>query len=189
MQHENRKGECPKGSAQRVSCQCHKCCIQYQYTKSSANVQPLSGKCILKGRCLEQCTFSARLLPLLGLAKRSPWWYNENRLPKGIRPFFGASFVIPHGVTSIARSAFKNCERLVSVTIPDSVTDIDEFAFRACESLTSVTIPDSVSFIDGSAFENCESLVSVTIPDSVRGIELGAFRNCEKLTSVTIGRG
>ena len=88
--------------------------------------------------------------------------------------------------TSIANSAFNNCDKLTSVTIPDSVTKIGINAFRNCTKLTSVTIPNSVTKIEQATFYDCSGLTSVTIPNSVTEIGIGAFQNCTKLTSVTI---
>ena len=89
-------------------------------------------------------------------------------------------------VTSIGKSAFRQCPGLTSVTIPNSVTSIGSNAFYGCKGLTSVTIPNSVTIIGNEAFSNCSGLTSVTIPNSVTSIGGAAFAGCSGLTSVTI---
>ena len=64
------------------------------------------------------------------------------------------------------------------IIIDDGITTIGRSAFRDCSNLTSVTIPNSVTTIGGSAFENCSALTSVTIPNSVTEIGSGAFYSC-----------
>lgn len=64
------------------------------------------------------------------------------------------SAIIPNGVTTIGKSAFR-CLEIKSVTIPDSVTKIGENAFIFCSRLTSVTLPDSVTEIGKDAFSGC----------------------------------
>ena len=93
-------------------------------------------------------------------------------------------YTIPDSVTSIGKSAFKNCSSLTSVTIPDSFTSIWSWAFQYCSSLTSITIPDSVTSIGGNAFRGCSSLTSITIPDSVNSIGEWAFYDCSSLTNI-----
>ena len=68
--------------------------------------------------------------------------------------------VIPNNVTSIAYSAFFECD-LTSVTIPEGVTSIGSNAFRLCSNLTSVTIPSTVTSIGSQAFYGCSGLMRV----------------------------
>ena len=96
---------------------------------------------------------------------------------------------IPDSVTTIGRSAFRDCSSLTSITIPDSVTEISYEAFSGCSSLTTITIPDSVTTIAGGAFNGCSNLTTITIPDSVTTIESSAFSNCSSLTKAIIGSG
>lgn len=94
--------------------------------------------------------------------------------------------IIPESVTSIGKSAFKDCENLTSITIPNSVTDIGDFAFYGCRSLTGITIPDSVTSIRNYAFDHCENLTNITIPNSVTSIDDFAFADCINLTYLVI---
>ena len=94
--------------------------------------------------------------------------------------------VIGDSVTTIGRSAFKDCINLTSVNIPISITNIGANAFQQCVKLPSVTIPDSVITIGSSAFRDCMSLNSVIIGNSVTSIGMWAFALCTNLTAVTI---
>ena len=89
-------------------------------------------------------------------------------------------------VTSIAEEAFKECDKIKSVTIPGSVVDIGDSAFEDCRSLKAVTLPKSIKKIGNSVFYGCSDLTSITIPDSVTSIGEHAFSCCFALTSVTI---
>ncbi len=89
-------------------------------------------------------------------------------------------------VTSIGKSAFVGCVRLVSIRIPDSVKTIANGAFSGCGSLTSITIPNSVTSIGDFAFSNCTSLTNITIPSSVTSIQYNPFTGCSNLASITV---
>ena len=71
------------------------------------------------------------------------------------------SVEIPNNITSIGRSAFRDCDDLTSITISNSVTKIGISAFSGCTALKSVTIPDSVTSIGNSAFYDCYSLDTI----------------------------
>lgn len=92
--------------------------------------------------------------------------------------------VIPDGITSIGKYAFRSCGNLVSVTIPDGVTGIGDWAFAGCGNIKSVRIPNGVTTIGRSAFAHC-GLSEITIPNSVTSIGAHAFQACDSLTSVT----
>ena len=89
-------------------------------------------------------------------------------------------------VKAIDHGAFKDCERLTSVTIPSSVYSIKSRAFSRCKSLTSITIAYGVYKIGAWAFQECQSLTNILIPDSVKNIDDYAFAGCWSLTNITI---
>lgn len=94
---------------------------------------------------------------------------------------------INYNVTSIKKSAFKNCKKLKKVTIGKNVTAIGSNAFYGCTKLTTVTFKGTVvKTIGAGAFRNCTSLKKITIPKSVASIGKNAFRNCKKLSRITI---
>lgn len=89
--------------------------------------------------------------------------------------------IIPDGVTSIGKCAFRDCTFVSSITIPDSVTRIGEVAFNDCTSLTSITIPDSVKSIGKWAFYGCRLLEAVTLGVGITKIGDYTFADCKKL--------
>ena len=91
-------------------------------------------------------------------------------------------------VTYIAKSAFRDCEYLTSITIPSSVKTIYENTFCDCKNLKSVTLGEGIDSIGKSAFSGT-AIESITIPNSVKTIYENAFRDCKNLKSVTLGEG
>ncbi len=78
----------------------------------------------------------------------------------------------------IYKSAFRDCNKLTSVTIPDSVTSIGAGAFSDCRGLTSVTIGSGVTSIGNDAFYFCFKLVEV-LNNSSLNIVKGSENNGE----------
>ena len=71
-----------------------------------------------------------------------------------------------YAVKSIGKSAFSNCDLLISVNIPISVSVIDAHAFFKCTNLNSIIIPESVTEIGAQAFSNCSTLESIDVSEN-----------------------
>ena len=95
-----------------------------------------------------------------------------------------ANLVIPekvggeYSVTSISRSAFYDCDNLVTISIPGSVSIVGCWAFSGCRNLETVTF-ESSSF----PLEFVEVRESAKIP-----LCTGTFDGCYKLNKLIIGR-
>lgn len=96
------------------------------------------------------------------------------------------SVTIPNSVKKIGGEAFKYCKGLKTVNIPSSVTSLENEVFFMCTGLSSITIPNSVSSIGSSVFLECSSLTSVVIPNSVKEMHDKVFQSCHSLSSVTL---
>ena len=110
--------------------------------------------------------------------------------------------VVPDGVTSINRYAFRNCTDLTSITIPSTITNIGDSAFYNCDKLTTVYYTGDLDgwckitglrnlmsnvttlYINGQKVEG-----DLVIPDGITSINEYAFYNCADLTSISIPNG
>ncbi|MBQ9115511.1 MAG: leucine-rich repeat protein [Clostridia bacterium] len=97
-----------------------------------------------------------------------------------------ASITLPNNVTSIGYNAFQGCISLETLKLGNNVKSIPNSMAYGCNKLQSIVIPDSVTSIGSSAFSRCSSLTSVVIPNSVTSIGNWAFYYCDSLTSVVI---
>ena len=89
-------------------------------------------------------------------------------------------------VISIGNSAFRDCDKLTSVSLPNSISLIGNCAFYGCTNLTDLIIPNSVTTIEDNAFNGCSSLTNMDIPNSVTDFWHSAFFNCTNLRSVRL---
>lgn len=103
----------------------------------------------------------------------SYWWIDYN---KGIQlSELITSIVIPDGVLSIGKNAFKSLKNLRTIIIPDSVETIDDSAFERCEFLSSIVLPEGIKRIGERAFFGCYSLDSVRLPADIEYLGAEAF--------------
>lgn len=104
---------------------------------------------------------------------------NQNGNPKGqgIR-----KVILPEGITSIGKNAFRNAPDLTEVVIPDSLLTIGQNAFRDDTGLTSINL-NSVTTLKSYSFYGCTGLTGADLPE-VTSIENNAFQNCTGLTSI-----
>ena len=90
-------------------------------------------------------------------------------------------------LSTIGDHAFKNCEKLTSITLPATLTSIGQFAFYRCESLSNINWPDRLTSIGRYAFENCKSLTTIDLSHTViDSIATHAFFDCQSLTTITL---
>ena len=73
-------------------------------------------------------------------------------------------------VTGIESEAFKNCEKIYSISLPSTLKIIEEEAFSGCSTITSINLPASVEYIaqeEGKGvFYNCFSLERIEVAQS-----------------------
>ncbi|MBR5601748.1 MAG: leucine-rich repeat protein, partial [Clostridia bacterium] len=86
-------------------------------------------------------------------------------------------------VTSIAKGAFRRCNRLNSLVVGEFVQSIGESAFYNCSELQSITLPQGLTSIGKNAFQNCGRLTSIVIPDGVTELPEYTFSLCKSLES------
>ena len=96
------------------------------------------------------------------------------------------SIVIPVSVKKITASAFKDAEKLASVTFNEGLEYIGASAFEGCKSLTAIDLPDSLVEIANGAFRNT-GLKSVNTGDGLAKIDTEAFAGNKALTDLYLG--
>ena len=89
-------------------------------------------------------------------------------------------------VTKIDSKAFKNCERLTSVTLGANVDTIGKSAFNKCFSLKTVKGTEHVRLVMENAFKDCSSLRKISFPENCE-IDRDAFRDCDEDLTVFVG--
>lgn len=91
---------------------------------------------------------------------------------------YGSGTINPselEGIKSIAKSAFKNCDAILSVDLTDAkVSQIPESAFENTDSLYSVKLNDGTTTVGPNAFKN-SNIRYVEIPKSTSIIDNTAF--------------
>ena len=89
------------------------------------------------------------------------------------------------GVTGTSRSDAEGGTILVKqIIVEEGITEIGENAFREFEKLQTVSLPASLTVIGFQAFSTCRNLITVTGGTGVTTVEAGAFRYCTVLESV-----
>lgn len=96
------------------------------------------------------------------------------------------TLVIPEGITTIGREAFRKANGIKKIQFPMSLVSIESYAFSECSNLTEVVIPDGVISIGDSAFRGCASLKKVVVPSSVVDLGNYAFISCFALEEADV---
>lgn len=96
----------------------------------------------------------------------------------------GGDVVIPEGVASIGKDAFR--EGKTEVPCSTLRRGFDYKSFREEGSLKSVTFPSSLRKIHDSAFQGCTALTALELPEELEEIGALAFFGCENLKEIRI---
>lgn len=67
--------------------------------------------------------------------------------------------IIPYGIRTISKYAFKGCKSLCEVTLYEGLKKIELWAFHGCTNLCYISIPDSVETIEDNIFEDKKDIV------------------------------
>lgn len=132
---------------------------------------------------------------------------------------FGAAkydLIIPEGTESIGRSAFYQCECILSVSIPGSVKTIGDYAFYGCVGIGDTAelnldtgktdengnpifeivpvtgqllLNSGIETIGLRAFQGCMKLGEVIVPNTVTSLGDRVFYDCQGLKKVVLGSG
>lgn len=84
--------------------------------------------------------------------------------------------VIPDGVTTIGRHAFRSC-KISEVVIPDSVTEIGISAFTESH-IQDFTLGKEMTYIGKYMFSTCKNIKHIHIPSHIKEIMSSAFSAC-----------
>lgn len=93
--------------------------------------------------------------------------------------------IITEGISSIGRSAFKDCKSLHQVIMPMSMKELGDHSFENCDSLKSVSLPAMLEKVGNNAFKGT-GLRTICIPQSVYWMGEGVFAECEDINNVKI---
>jgi len=93
--------------------------------------------------------------------------------------------IVPKGIVKIGAGAFRDNQRIRTVTLPTSLREICANAFSG-SSLEEITIPEGVSEIGYNAFRSCKKLREVQLPESLLSIGNGAFSGCGAMTELKL---
>lgn len=143
---------------------------------------------------------------ILAQVPPSAFTYQVNLVKSPVSKVRNVSTYVNDRITSIGRSAFYKCTKLVSISCAKvketgeepfgdcislttidfpALTNLGKRAFYSCKKLTTVNIPQAQN-IGEYAFLYCRSLKSLNLPQ-VTTINRYAFEGCYNLTSLTLG--
>lgn len=91
------------------------------------------------------------------------------------------------GLEYVGKAAFKNCDKLKTVSLGKTLKYIDDEAFYGNTVLEEVYLGECLDSVGSSAFLDCKSLRSVTLPETLKSLgSKYTFWNCSLLASINI---
>ncbi len=90
-------------------------------------------------------------------------------------------------VLHVRAKAFKDCDKLTSLTLPDTISKINEYAFEGCTSLVNIDFPSDFTIGIG-IFKDCSSLAEISLPSCITKIPHYTFDGCTSLEQISVGK-
>ena len=88
----------------------------------------------------------------------------------------------------VGESAFNGCRMLEAADLSHSqITVLGDKCFRNCEKLKKVYLPKTIKVIGEQCFYNCTSLEIIIFPKTLRKIKCAAFLGCNQLNVDSFG--
>lgn len=112
----------------------------------------------------------------------------KGSLDIGVGAFAGSrieTLIIGENV-SVNRSAFYQCQQLISITLPETLTEFPDQFLNGCKNLQHINFPSRLKRIGVGALFNCCSLKKISLPESVSEVCDYAFRGCASLEEIEI---
>lgn len=94
--------------------------------------------------------------------------------------------ILPDTVTTIKRSAFRDCRRLESVRFPAGLVEIGAHVFDGCVSLREAQLPPTLKKLGVSAFSGCGALGSSVNLTGLEKVNAETFKDCVRLTGAEL---
>lgn len=89
-------------------------------------------------------------------------------------------------LSSIAENAFRNNNKIRSISLPDNIYILSDALFSGCSNLSVVNLPRQTLKLGSSTFMGCVKLEKIKIPKTVISIGSSCFRSCSSLKTIDL---
>lgn len=96
-------------------------------------------------------------------------------------------YVVPDGIETIGRHAFRMAIYLEEITLPKTVKKIEKGAFYYCKNLKRIDFGDADVSIMSNAFEKCDNISELSGTKNIEKIEKKAFIKCKNIKEMHFG--
>lgn len=95
-------------------------------------------------------------------------------------------YIVPTGITCIGDDAFRDCDKISSITLPSTVNDFGWGAFQECDNLITISATTPIIHLGLFCFNDCIKLTNFNVSLNVNSIPVYCFKNCKKLSNIII---
>lgn len=89
-------------------------------------------------------------------------------------------------LSGIAENAFRNNNKIRSISLPDNIDILSDALFSDCSNLSVVNLPRQTLKLGSSTFMGCVKLEKIKIPKTIISIGSSCFRSCSSLKTIDL---